>query len=123
MLAVEVADLVLIPYRLSAFDLAAIQTVKLVQLLCKPSYVVFTAGAPDAPLIYAEAGELVESYGTAACRLILPGRVAYRHASIERRTVLALEPQGRDASEVKNLYKWTCLQIDTTGRTPGKLPS
>lgn len=44
--AVEAADLVLIPCRPSAFDLAAIQTtVKLVQLLRKPAFVVFTAGS------------------------------------------------------------------------------
>lgn len=45
--AMELADLVLIPCRPSAFDLAAIQTTaKLVQLLRKPAFVVFTAGAP-----------------------------------------------------------------------------
>ena len=50
--AVEVADLVLIPCRPSAFDLSAIQTTaKLVQLLRKPAYVVFTAGAPNAPRV------------------------------------------------------------------------
>ena len=60
--AVEVADLVLIPCRPSAFDLAAIQTTaKLVQLLRKPAFVVFTAGLPNASRIYQEAGELVAS--------------------------------------------------------------
>jgi chromosome partitioning protein len=43
--AVEVADLVLIPCRPSAFDLAAIKTtVSLVRLFDKPAFVVFTAG-------------------------------------------------------------------------------
>jgi chromosome partitioning protein len=53
--AVEVADLVLIPCRPSAFDLAAIKTtVSLVRLFDKPAYVVFTAGPPHAPRMYEE---------------------------------------------------------------------
>jgi chromosome partitioning protein len=44
---------VLIPCRPSAFDLSAIQTTaKLVQLLRKPAFVVFT-GNPNAPRVYA----------------------------------------------------------------------
>jgi chromosome partitioning protein len=67
--AVEVADL-LIPYRPSAFDLSAIQTTaKLVQLLCKPAFVVFTAGSPNAPRVCQEAGELVDGFGTPLSRL------------------------------------------------------
>lgn len=111
--AVEAADLVLIPCRPSAFDLSAIQTTaKLVQLLRKPAYVVFTAGPPNAPRVYAEAGELVESYGTPACPVILPDRAAYRHASAEGRTVMEAEPGGRAADEVRDLYRWTCRQLD-----------
>jgi chromosome partitioning protein len=45
--AVEAADLVLIPCRPSAFDLAAIKTtVSLVRLFDKPAYVVFTPARP-----------------------------------------------------------------------------
>ena len=111
--AVEVADLVLIPCRPSAFDLSAIQTpAKLVQLLRKPAYVVFTAGAPNAPRVYAEAGELVDSYGTPPCPILVPDRAAYRHASAEGRTVMELEPAGKAAEEIRDLYKWTCRQLD-----------
>lgn len=110
--AVEVADLVLIPCRPSAFDLAAIQTTaKLVQLLRKPAYVVFTAGSPNAPRVYAEAGELVESYGTPPCPIILPDRAAYRHASAEGRSVLEAEPMGKAADEIRQIYEWTCRQV------------
>jgi len=111
--AVEIADLVLIPCRPSAFDLAAIQTTaKLVQLLRKPAFVVFTAGSPNAPRIYAEAGELVASYGTPSCPILIPDRAAYRHASAEGRTVMELEPTGKAADEIRHLYQWTCRQID-----------
>lgn len=111
--AVEAADLVLIPCRPSAFDLSAIQTTaKLVQLLRRPAFVVFTAGPPNAPRIYQEAGELVDSFGTPPCPVLLPDRAAYRHASAEGRTVMESEPAGKAADEVRDLYKWTCRQLD-----------
>lgn len=111
--AVEVADLVLIPCRPSAFDLAAIQTsAKLVQLLRKPAFVVFTGGPPNAPRIYEEAGELVASFGTSPCPIVLPDRAAYRHASADGRTVMEIDSAGKAAEEVRALYKWTCRQLD-----------
>jgi len=110
--AVEVADLVLIPCRPSAFDLSAIETTaKLVQLLRKPAYVVFVAGPPNAFRVYQEAGELVESYGTRPCPLQIPDRAAYRHASAEGRTVMELEPAGKAAEDIRQIYKWACCQV------------
>lgn len=113
--AVEVADLVLIPCRPSAFDLSAIQTsAKLVQLLRRPAFVVFTAGPPNAPRVYQEAGELVDSFGTPPCPVLLPDRAAYRHASAEGRTVLESDSEGKAADEVRALYRWICRQLDIT---------
>lgn len=121
--AVEAADLVLIPCRPSAFDLSAIQTTaKLVQLLRKPAFVVFTAGPPNAPRVYEEAGELVDSFGTPPCPYQMPDRAAYRHASAEGRTVMELEPNGKAADEIRQLYNWTCLQVDmSTSRRKGRI--
>ena len=110
--AVEVADFVLIPCRPSAFDLSAIETTaKLVQLLRKPAYVVFIAGPPNASRVYQEAGELVESYGTPPCPVQVPDRAAYRHASAEGRTVMELEPAGKAAEDIRQIYKWVCRQV------------
>jgi len=111
--AVEIADLVLIPCRPSAFDLSAIQTTaKLVQLLRKPAFVVFTAGSPNAPRMYQEAGELVEGFGTPACPIQIPDRAAFRHASAEGRTVMEFEPDGKAADDVRQIYEWTCRQLN-----------
>lgn len=119
--AVEIADLVLIPCRPSAFDLAAIQTsARLVQLLRKPAFTVFTAGAPNAARVYAEAGVLVEDYGAPACPLQLPDRATYRHAGAEGRTVLELDPRGKAAAEVRALYEWTCLQVGMSTTRQGR---
>jgi chromosome partitioning protein len=119
--AVEVADLVLIPCRPSAFDLAAIQTTaKLVQLLRKPAFVV-TAGSPNAPRMYQEAGELVESFGTPACPIQIADRAAFRHASAEGRTVMEFEPNGKAADDIRQIYKWTCLQLGVPVKSSKKL--
>ncbi|RYF16460.1 MAG: ParA family protein, partial [Oxalobacteraceae bacterium] len=120
--AVEVADLVLIPCRPSAFDLTAIQTtVKLVQLLRKPAFVVFTAGSPNAPRMYQEARELVEGFGTPACPIQIADRAAFRHASAEGRTVMEYEPSGKAAENIRHIYKWTCLQVGIPIKTLKKL--
>lgn len=120
--AVEVADLVLIPCRPSAFDLSAIEiTAKLVQLLRKPAYIVFIAGPPNAPRVYQEAGELVKSYGTPPCPVQLPDRAAYRHASAEGRTVMELEPAGKAAEDIRQIYKWTCRHVCVPTINEGKI--
>lgn len=110
--AVEAADLVLIPCRPSAFDLAAIKTTaRLVNMLGKTAFVVFTAGPPNAPRMYEEAAELVETFGVKACPYVLTERAAYRHASAAGQTVLETDPGGKAANEVEQLYNWTCEHV------------
>ena len=110
--AVECADLVLIPCRPSAFDLAAMRTtIRLVELMQKRAFVVFTAGPPNAPLIYADAREVAEGFGARACPVILPDRAAYRHAVASGQTVFDLDPDGKAAREIEQLHRWTCEQL------------
>ena len=110
--AVELADLVLIPCRPSAFDLAAMRTtIRLVALLARPAFVVFTAGPPNAPLIYADAREVAEGFGARTCPIVLPDRAAYRHAIAAGQTVFELAPSGKAAGEIEQLHTWTCEQL------------
>ena len=107
--AMEVADLVLIPCRPSAFDLAAIKTTaRLVQLLGKPAYVVFTAGPPNAPRIYADATALLAEYGLPAAPTRIPERAIYRHASAMGKTVFEISERGKAQYEVELLWFWIC---------------
>ena len=115
--AVECADLVLIPCRPSAFDLAAMRTtIRLVELLAKPAFVVFTAGPPNAPLIYADAMELVVGFGAQTCPIILPDRATYRHSVAAGQTVFDLDPTCKAACEIEQLHKWTCEQLNMSTR-------
>ena len=111
--AVEVADLVLIPCRPSAFDLAAIRTtVSLVRLFDKPAFVVFTAGPPQAPRIYEEAAELVRGFGVEPCPRMVPDRAVYRHASAAGASVIEHEPDGKAVVEIMELYTWIIAHVD-----------
>lgn len=105
--AVEAADMVLIPCRPSAFDLAAIRTTaQLVALHGKPAWLVFTAGPPQAQRVYVEASELVTGFGLRVCPHLVPDRAAYRHASAAGQTVLEYEPTGRAACEIAHVHMW-----------------
>ena len=120
--AVECADLVLIPCRPSAFDLAAMRTtIRLVELLARPAYVVFTAGPPNAPLIYADARELVTGFGAQTCPVILPDRAAYRHAVAGGRTVFDTDPDTKAAREIEQLHKWACAKLNMFTRSHDRM--
>ena len=111
--AVEAADLVLIPCRPSAFDLAAIKTtISLVRLFDKPAFVVFTAGPPQAPRMYEEAYQLVRGFGVEPCPCILPDRAIYRHASAAGASVIENEQVGKAAAEIRELYMWIIAHVD-----------
>lgn len=111
--AAALADLVLIPCRPAAFDLAAIQTTaSLVRLRGVAAFAVFTAGSPRAPNAYRFAGEIVAGYGIAACPLTLPDRAVFRHAVAEGKSVIEAEPAGKAAAEVRALYRWAREQVN-----------
>jgi chromosome partitioning protein len=117
--AMEAADLVLIPCRPSAFDLAAIRTsAKLVQLLAKPAWVVFIAGPPHAERIHADAAELVSGFGVPVCPHRIADRAAFRHASAVGETVFELEPDGKAAREIEHVHMWACEQVNMGTREP-----
>lgn len=111
--AVEAADLVLIPCRPSAFDLAAIRTTgQLVKLFGKPAYLLFTAGPAYGPKIYAEATALVQSFGLVVCPHVIADRATFRHASAAGQTVFEYDPHSRAAREIEQVYMWTCEQVN-----------
>jgi chromosome partitioning protein len=111
--AVEAADMVLIPCRPSAFDLAAIRTTgQLVKLHGKPAALVFTAGPARAPKIYADATALVASFGINVCPHIVADRAAFRHASAAGKSVFEHDPNGRAAAEIAAVHMWLCEQLN-----------
>lgn len=110
--AARLADLILVPCRPKAFDLAAVETTAdLVRAAGKPAHVVFVAGPPRAPLIYREAAELIGGLGLSLAPAALAERAAYHHGPAQGRTAVELDPAGKAATELAALWDWTRGQL------------
>lgn len=105
--AANLADLVLIPCRPSAFDVAAIGTtlnlLKVTKALNRTA-ILLNAAPPRGVLTdVAEAG-LSEIVPVVPVRL--HQRAAYSHAINSGHSVEEYDPQGKAAEEIRALYKW-----------------
>ena len=111
--AARLADLLLIPCRPRAFDLAAIEaTAELVRSSRKPAFVVFNAGPPRAPHIYREAAHLIGGeFGLEIAPVVLPERAAFHHSTAAGLTAPEHHSQGKAADEIRALWAWTCEQL------------
>jgi chromosome partitioning protein len=110
--ACKAADLLLIPCRPRAFDLDAVRTTaELAAASRKPAFLIFVAGPPRAPLVYQEAGQLVEQFGLKVAPVMLPERAAFHHSVGEGKTAPEIEPQGKAAGDIASLWTWVCQHV------------
>ena len=111
--AASLADLILIPCRPRAFDLAAIEaTAELVRSSRKPAFVVFNAGPPRAPLIYREAAELITTgFGLSLAPVALSDRAAFHHSAGAGQAAVEFDAEGKAAAELRALWAWTREQV------------
>lgn len=117
--AARLADLVLIPCRPRAFDLAAIEmTAELVRSSRKPAFVVFNAGPPRAPHMYREATDLIGGeFGLEIAPVVLPERAAFHHSAAAGRTAPEHDVEGKAAGEIRALWRWASEQLGVPART------
>lgn len=109
--AVKAADLVLIPTRLRAFDLHAIEaTAELIQYAGKPAFVLFNAVPARATRQVAEANQFVESQGLQVCPVQFGERAAFHHASGAGEVASEINAESKAAAEVDALWKWVSQQ-------------
>jgi len=111
--ASRLADLILIPCRPRAFDLAAIEaTAELVRSSGAPAFVIFNAGPSRAPRVYRDAAALItEDFGMRIAPVVLPERAAFHHSAAAGRTAPEHVAAGKAADEVRALWAWTCGQL------------
>jgi chromosome partitioning protein len=74
------------------------------------------AGPPRAPLLYAEAGHLVQQLGLPVAPTFLADRAAFHHSAEQGKTAPEIEPSGRAAQEVSGLWAWTCKHVNMSER-------
>lgn len=105
-----VADLVLIPTRPSPHDLRAVgSTVELVEEAGKRMVFVINGAAPRAR-ITGEAAVALSQHGTVA-PVTLFQRTDFASSMIDGRTVQEIDPNGRSAGEVTELWKYVSTQL------------
>jgi chromosome partitioning protein len=105
-LATEAADLVLIPTRPTAFDLAAVaSTVDIVRSAGKPAAFVLNACPSRAPEV-PEAFEVLAAYGLPVAGVTVGDRRAFARAVATGRAVTEFEADGKAAQEITDLYNW-----------------
>jgi chromosome partitioning protein len=121
--AAQLADLILVPCRPKAFDLAAVETTaELVEASRKPGYVVFMAGPPRGRLVYAEASDLIRGVGLAVAPIVLPERAAFHHSTAAGATAAEINPNGKAAAEIAALWTWVTELIEPLGAQGARAP-
>jgi chromosome partitioning protein len=113
--AAQCADLILIPCRPRPFDLHAIQTTAgLILDIGKPAFVIFNAGPPRGIVAYSEAAEVATMIGFKVAPVHLTERAAFHVATRNGRSAQEIEPEGKAAAEVADLWAWIGEQLHLT---------
>jgi len=103
---VRMADLVVIPCRPTAFDLAAAgSAVEIVKAANARAVFVLSACPPRSPEI-AETRSVLEGYGLPVAPFEITDRRAFARAVASGRAVTEFETHGKAAEEIRNLWHW-----------------
>lgn len=113
---VSLADFVLIPTRPSPHDLRAVgSTVDLATGSRRPFAFAVTQAKANTKLTVQAMGALSE-HGVVASAII-HDRVDFASSMIDGRTVMEIDPRGRSASEVAELWKFCKARLNETKKT------
>lgn len=105
--AIKAADLVLIPTRLRAFDLHALDTVvDLLGMAGTPAFVLFNAVPARATKLVTEARTAVEERGLQVCPVQFGERADFHRSSAKGEVAAEIDPAGKAAGEVDALWQW-----------------
>jgi chromosome partitioning protein len=124
------SDLVLIPSRARKFDLETLSKVRqLLQVAGNPpAYVLLTWMHPLATTSAEQAKAMIETLtddegrplSFKACPVHLSQLDIYGDAADTGKAPQEIEPQGKAAAELKELYMWICKQVDMLGGEDGE---
>ncbi|MEP1422185.1 MAG: ParA family partition ATPase [Erythrobacter sp.] len=105
--AIKAADIVLIPTKPRAFDLAALEPIAdLVNYAKTPAFVVLNAVPTGATKLANEAKKAAKDIGLKVCPVTLGERADFHRSSAKGETAGELAPDGKASKEVDKLWKW-----------------
>ncbi|MGN6376159.1 MAG: AAA family ATPase [Sphingomonas sp.] len=112
---IQVAELIVIPTRPSPHDLRAVgATVDLCERAGKPLIFVVNAATPKAK-ITSEAAVALSQHGTVA-PITIHHRTDFAASMIDGRTVMEVDPKGRSAAEVTELWAYISDRLEKNFR-------
>jgi chromosome partitioning protein len=112
---IAVAELIVVPTRPSPHDLRAVgATVDLCERAGKPLIFVVNAATPKAK-ITSEAAVALSQHGTVA-PITLHHRTDFAASMIDGRTVMEVDPNGRSAAEVTQLWNYISDRLEKNFR-------
>ena len=112
---IQVAELIVIPTRPSPHDLRAVgATVDLCERAGKPLIFVVNAATPKAKITY-EAAVALSQHGTVA-PVTIHHRTDFAASMIDGRTVMEVDPNGRSAKEVTELWDYISDRLEKNFR-------
>ena len=112
---INVAELVVIPTRPSPHDLRAVgATVDLCDRAGKPLIFVVNGATPKAKITY-EAAVALSQHGTVA-PVTIHHRTEFAASMIDGRTVMEVDPHGRSAEEVTELWRYISDRLEKNFR-------
>jgi len=107
----KAVDLIVIPCRPTAFDLAAVSNgVEIVRAARKKAVLVLSACPFRSPEI-TETRNVLAEYGLPVCPYDITDRRAFARAVATGRAVTEFEAEGKAAQEIKALWKWLKEQM------------
>lgn len=110
--AIKAADLVLIPTKPRAFDLAALEPIAdLVDFAQTPAFVLLNAVPAGATVLTEEAKKTAKGMGLKLCPVTLGDRAAFHRSSAKGETASESDPEGKAAKEIEKLWKWVSKQL------------
>jgi chromosome partitioning protein len=112
---IQVAELVIIPTRPSPHDLRAVgATVDICERAGKPLIFVVNAATPKAKITY-EAAVALSQHGTVA-PVTIHHRTDFAASMIDGRTVMEIDPNGKSAKEVTELWSYISDRLERNFR-------
>lgn len=110
--AAKAADMVIIPCKLGAFDLKAIEKTILVGNMAKcPMRIVFNAVRARSSMLH-PAKRAVQVYEVNVAPCVIGDRIVFSHSVMEGLGVIEYEPKGKASIEIQALFRYISKELE-----------